>query len=80
MALCVVLVGPPVRAGGPFVFAVVGLVVFTLFWWFTMWLLLAGRIPWRRLLPPAVALAVADPSWAFTVKTCRGGLTAAVRE
>jgi membrane protein len=34
-----------VRAGGPVVFAVVGLVVFTSFWWFTMWLLLAGRIP-----------------------------------
>jgi membrane protein len=48
-------VGPPVRASGPVVFAVVGLSLFTLFWWFTMWLLLAGRIPWRRLLPCAVA-------------------------
>jgi len=52
------LVGPPVRAAGPFVFAIVGLVAFTLFWWFTMWLLLAGRIPWRRLLPSAVATGV----------------------
>jgi membrane protein len=48
-------VGPPVRAAGPFAFAIAGLVAFTCFWWFTMWLLLAGRIPWRRLLPPAVA-------------------------
>jgi membrane protein len=52
------LVGPRVRAGGPVVFAIVGLVVFTLFWWFTMWLLLAGRIPWRRLLPCAIATGV----------------------
>jgi membrane protein len=52
------LVGPRVRAGGPVVFGIVGLVVFTLFWWFTMWLLLAGRIPWRRLLPCAVATGV----------------------
>jgi membrane protein len=47
-----------VRAGGSAEFAIVGLVVFTLFWWFTMWLLLAGRIPWRRLLPCAVATGV----------------------
>jgi membrane protein len=24
-------------------------------WWFTMWFLLAGRVPWRRLYPCAVA-------------------------
>jgi membrane protein len=52
------LAGPRVRAGGPAEFAIVGLVVFTLFWWLTMWLLLAGRIPWRRLLPCAVATGV----------------------
>jgi membrane protein len=52
------LAGPRVRAGGPAVFAIVGLVVFTLFWWFTMWLLLAGRIPWRKLLPCAVTTGV----------------------
>jgi membrane protein len=50
--------GPRIRKGGPVEFAVVGLVLFTLFWWFTMWLLLAGRIPWRRLLPCAVATGV----------------------
>ena len=51
-------VGPPVRAAGPAVFAIVGLVLFTLFWWLTMWLLLAGRIPWRKLLPSALATGV----------------------
>ena len=51
-------VGPRVRAGGPVVFAIVGLVVFTCFWWLTMWLLLAGRIPWRGLLPCALATGV----------------------
>jgi len=50
--------GPRIRRGGPAEFAIVGLVLFTLFWWFTMWLLLAGRIPWRRLLPCAVATGV----------------------
>ena len=51
-------VGPWVRARGPVVLGIVGLVVFTGFWWFTMWFLLAGRIPWRRLLPSAVATGV----------------------
>ncbi len=51
-------VGPWLRAAGLVVFAVVGLVVFTLFWLFTMWLLLAGRVAWRKLLPCAVATGV----------------------
>jgi len=49
------VVGPPMRAAGPAAFAIVGLIGFILFWWFTMWFLLGGRISWRRLLPPAVA-------------------------
>jgi membrane protein len=53
-----VVVGPAVRAAGPAVFAIVGLIGFILFWWFTMWLLLGGRVSWRRLLPPAVATGV----------------------
>jgi membrane protein len=53
-----VVVGPPVRAAGPAVFAIVGLIGFILFWWFTMWFLLGGRISWRRLFPPAVATGV----------------------
>jgi membrane protein len=49
------LVGPSVRAGGPVVYGLVILAVFTGFWWFSMRFLLAGRIPWRRLFPSAVA-------------------------
>jgi len=43
-----------VRYAGPLVLAVYGLLSFTGFWWFTMWFLLAGRIPWRTLFPPAL--------------------------
>ena len=49
------LVGPWVRVGGPAVLAIVILVAFTGFWWFAMWFLLAGRVPWRRLFPSAIA-------------------------
>ena len=49
------LVGPWARAGGPVLFSIVILVAFTGFWWFSMRFLLAGRIPWRRLFPSAVA-------------------------
>jgi membrane protein len=53
------LAGPGLRdAGGPALLAVIGLVALTGFWWFTMWFLLAGRIPWRRLFPSAVATAI----------------------
>jgi len=52
------LAGPPARAAGPAVFAIVSLIGVTLFWWFTMWFLLGGRISWRRLFPPAVATSV----------------------
>jgi membrane protein len=37
------------------VYGIVILAVFTGFWWFSMRFLLAGRIPWRRLFPSAVA-------------------------
>ena len=51
--------GPGLRsAGGPALLAVIGLVVLTGFWWFTIWFLLAGRISWRDLFPSAVATAV----------------------
>jgi membrane protein len=53
------LAGPAVRdSGGPVLLGVIGLVVLTAFWWFTMWFLLAGRIRWRDLLPSAVATAI----------------------
>ena len=59
---CAVLAGwagPGLRsAGGPVLLAVIGLAVFTGFWWFTIWFLLAGRIVWRDLFPAAVATAV----------------------
>jgi membrane protein len=74
-------VGPPVRASGPVVFGTVGLVVFTLFWWFTMWILLAGRIPWRRLVPCAVATGVFWLSMeAFFAVTFSGTVTSDDRE
>lgn len=38
--------------------ALVALVVLTCFWWFTMWLLLAGRVSWRELIPSALATAI----------------------
>jgi hypothetical protein len=42
-----------VRHAGLAVFAAVALIYFTGFWWFTLWLLLAGRVSWRRLFPCA---------------------------
>ena len=50
---------PGVRhAGGPVLLAVIGLVALIAFWWFTMWLLLAGRIRWRDLFPSALATGI----------------------
>lgn len=43
------------RNAGPVVLGLVGLVAFTGFWWFTMWLLLGGRMSWRDLFPSALA-------------------------
>ena len=44
-------------AVGPFVY-VLGVAVVALFWWFSMWLLLAGRVRWRVLLPAAIATGI----------------------
>jgi membrane protein len=53
------LAGPWLHdAGGPVLLFVIGLIVFTAFWWFTMWFLLAGRISWRDLFPAALATAI----------------------
>jgi membrane protein len=41
--------------GGTLLLALVGFFVATAFWWFTMWLLLAGRMSWSDLFPSAVA-------------------------
>ena len=40
------------------VLAVVGLGALTLYWWFTMSFLLAGRESWRALFPSAIATAL----------------------
>ena len=51
--------GPSVHAaGGPVLLALLALVAVTGFWWFTMWLLLAGRVSWRALFPSALATAI----------------------
>ncbi len=48
--------GPVVRhAAGPVLLGAAALVWFTGLWWLTMWILLAGRVSWRRLFPPACA-------------------------
>jgi membrane protein len=51
--------GPSVHgAGGPVLLAVLALVVVTGFWWFTMWLLLAGRVSRLELIPSALATGI----------------------
>ena len=51
--------GPSVHAaGGPVLLALLALVAVTGFWWFTMWLLLGGRVSWRELFPSALATAI----------------------
>jgi membrane protein len=51
--------GPSLHsAGGPVLLAVLALVVVTGFWWFTMWLLLAGRVSWRELILSALATGI----------------------
>jgi membrane protein len=49
------LAGSAARHTGLVVFAITALAYLTAFWWFTMWLLLAGRVSWRRMFPCAVA-------------------------
>ena len=53
------LAGPLLRSsGGPVLLFAVGLAALTAFWWFTLWLLLAGRISWRDLFPSALATGI----------------------
>ena len=44
--------------GGPVLVATTSAVGATAFWWFSMWLLLAGRLAWRQLLPSALATGI----------------------
>ena len=58
-AALVAWAGPAVHAaGGPVLLALIALVAVTGFWWFTMWLLLGGRISWPELFPSALATAI----------------------
>ena len=54
------LAGRPVRnaADGGVLAILVTIVIWTPFFWWTMHFLLAGRVPWRRLLPSAVLTGV----------------------
>jgi membrane protein len=53
------LAGPQLhRVGGPVLLGLTALVWLTGFWWFTIWFLLAGRLPLRAVLPSACATAV----------------------
>jgi membrane protein len=65
VALCLAvalesIVGRPTRNinGGVGLVDVVTFVIMTPFFWWTMHFLLAGRVPWRRLLPSAIATGV----------------------
>lgn len=51
------VIGRPIRdaSGGRGLVDVVSAAIFTLFFWWTVHFLLAGRVGWRRLLPSAVA-------------------------
>ena len=42
----------------PVVFTLVALLALIGFWWLSMWILLAGRLKWRELLPAAVVTAM----------------------
>jgi membrane protein len=46
------------HVGGIMLIAVVALVGATAFWWFSMWLLLAGKMAWRELFPSALATGI----------------------
>ena len=47
--------GPGLRASSPALWWIVNIPAYIGFWWLSMWLLLAGRVPWRKLYPCAVA-------------------------
>jgi membrane protein len=46
------------RAGGPALVVLAAAPLLVMFWWFTAWFLLAGRIRWRAVLPTAIATTV----------------------
>lgn len=44
--------------GGSALIALSSLIEGTAFWWFSMWLLLGGRLAWRELFPSALATGI----------------------
>ena len=46
------------HVGGTGLVAVAALPAATAFWWFSMWLLLAGKMGWRELFPSALATGI----------------------
>lgn len=46
------------RTVGPVLLFLAGLGIAAAFWWLSAWLLLARRVPWRELLPTAIATGV----------------------
>ena len=46
------------RVGGPGLVSIAALPAATAFWWFSMWLLLAGKLGWRELFPSALATGI----------------------
>ncbi|MBV8994223.1 MAG: YihY/virulence factor BrkB family protein [Pseudonocardiales bacterium] len=46
------------RVGGTGLVAIAALPAATAFWWFSMWLLLAGKVDWRELFPSALATGI----------------------
>jgi membrane protein len=51
--------GPALRHTiGPVLLAIAAVACATAFWWLTLWILVAGRISWRRLFPAACATGV----------------------
>jgi membrane protein len=45
-------------SAGPVLYGAFTLIGATCFWWFSMWLLLRGRLTWRELFPSALATGV----------------------
>lgn len=46
------------RVGGAGLVSIASLPAATAFWWFSMWLLLAGRLGWRDLFPSALSTGI----------------------
>jgi membrane protein len=59
MVLVTRVTAPPVyHLGGVALAAIVGMVLYSMFWILFLWLLLAGRVSWSIILPSAIATGV----------------------